>query len=52
MASTEDLRSTWSRIADRMTAGHADGIEQNAEELFEIDSDDFFRECIGQAASE
>lgn len=49
MTATDTPRSTWARIAARMEAGHADGIEQNAAELYELDSDEFFAECIGQA---
>lgn len=48
----ETAREKWERIAKSLPAGEADGIEENAEDLgLEVDSPEFFAECIGQAIS-
>ncbi len=52
MATTPNPRTTWERIAATLPAGHADGIEQNAAELFALDSDEYFAECIFEAEAE
>lgn len=47
-----ELQERWERVAASLPAGTADGIEQNAADLHEPDSDAYFAECLGQAEGE
>lgn len=48
----ETVAGRWERVAVELEPATADAIEENAAELHELESDDFFAECVKQAEPE